>query len=220
MQLNCEGNSLCSLDLSKNTKLESFLQPKLQQYVRVPMYKNGDEYYIDLSGLLLDDGKRLSLLTESVTRYGATYDSTTNRINLTEKMNVDDTVWYGYETNGPSSMKNTKMQVSLKISEVRDITEPATEEPTTEEPVPEEPTTEEPASEEPTTEEPAPEEPTAEGPIIEEPTTTVPATTQADNGKEPAPQTGDTTPLYLVISLLFVSFVGGVALYIRRKQKL
>ena len=200
MDLNCEGNSLCSLDLSKNTKLESFLQPKLDQYVRVPMYKNGDEYYIDLSGLLLDDGKRLSLLTESVTRYGATYDSTTNRINLSEKMNVDDTVWYGYETNGPSSMKNTKMQVSLKISEVRDITEPATEEPTTEEP--------------------APEEPTAEGPIIEEPTTTEPATTQTDNGKEPTPQTGDTTPLYLVISLIFVSFVGGVTLYIRRKQKL
>ena len=88
---------------------------------------------------------------------------------------------------------------------MRDITESTTEEPTTEEPTTEQPTIEEPTTEEPTTAEPA---------------EIVPPTTQPDNAKAAAPNTGDTTPLYMVISLMLASFVGGVALYIRRKKKL
>lgn len=216
-QLQVEGNSLCSLDLSKNTKLIEFED---LQNVWVPMYKNGDEYYIDLSGLLLDR-ERLSMTEYWMKENGATYDSTTGRINLSETKDVGYTVWYEYETNGPASLSNTKMDVGLRISEVRDITEPTTEEPTTEEPTTGEPTTEEPTTEEPSTEEPTTEEPTTAAPTTETPTTTAPATTQNTPGSNvPSPKTGDTAPLILVVSLLLVSLAGGVTLYIRRKRKL
>ena len=183
--LSCGYNNISSLDLGKNTNLSYFVG---DQIVSVPMYKNKDEYYIDLSKLPLDL-KRVSIDEASGETDGATYNSTSGRINLSVSKDVGDTVGYLYETNGPA-LDNTKMTVTLKISEVRDITEPTTEEPTTEQP---------------TTEQPA---------VI------VPPTTQEANGKNPSPKTGDTTPLYLVISLLLASFAGGVTLYIRRRHKL
>ena len=196
--LYCQGNKIFQLDLSKNTKLAHL---KHDQTVWIPMYKNGDEYYIDLSGLL-SDFKRVSIDEASGEADGAAYDSTSGRIKLSDAKDVGDTVAYLYETNGPASLGNTnpKMTVTLKISEVRDITEPTTEEPTTEEPTAEQPTTEEPA--------------TAESVVI------VPPTTQPEKAKDAAPKTGDTTPLYPIIFLMLVSFAGGMILYIRRKHTL
>ena len=54
----------------------------------------------------------------------------------------------------------------------------------------------------------------------EQPAVIVPPTTQEANGKDPSPKTGDTMPLYPVISLLLVSFAGIVTLYIRRRKKI
>ncbi len=199
--LACHKNNMNSLDLSKNTTLSRFGQdlfgseilPVLNtQFVSIPMYKNGDKYYIDLSELPLDL-KRVIINKDWMTEDGTTYNSTSGRIYLSDTKNVGDEVRYSYETNAPAS-SNTKMTVTLKISEVKDITEPTTEEPTTEQPTTEQPTTEQPA-------------------VI------VPAPTQTGNGKDPAPNTGDATPIYPVIFLLLASFAGGVTLYIRRKQK-
>ena len=220
-QLQVEGNSLCSLDLSKNTKLIEFED---LQNVWVPMYKNGDEYYIDLSGLLLDR-ERLSMTEYWMKENGATYDSTTGRINLSETKDVGYTVWYEYETNGPASLSNTKMDVGLRISDVRDITEPTTEEPTTEEPTTEEPsmeepTTEEPGTEEPTTEAPTTEAPTTEAPTTETPTTEAPATTQnTPSNNVPSPKTGDDAPVYPILLFMLVSAGAGLTLYIHKKRK-
>ena len=83
-----------------------------------------------------------------------------------------------------------QMNVVVTISEIKEITVPTTEQPTTEQQ---------------TTEQPA---------VI------VPPTTPTDNSKVSTPKTGDTTPLYLVISLFLVSFAGGVTLYIRRRKKI
>ena len=188
--LSCFENNISSLDLGKNTNLSYFVG---DQIVSVPMYKNKDEYYIDLSKLPLDL-KRVSIDEASGETDGTTYNSTSGRIYLSDTKNVGDTVQYLYETNAPA-LYNTKMTVTLKISEVKDITEPTTEEPTTEQPTTEQPTTEQPA-------------------VI------VPPTTQEANGKDPSPKTGDTMPLYPVISLLLVSFAGIVTLYIRRRKKI
>ncbi len=156
------------------------------------MYKNGNEYYIDLSKLPLDL-KRVSIDDAWMIEDGTTYNSTSGRINLSDAKDVRDTVRYLYETNAPA-LSNTKMTVYVRISEVRDITEPTTEEPTTEQP-----TTEQPSTSQPVKVEPAP--------------------TQTDNSKDASPKTGDTAPLYPVIFLLLASFAGGVTLYIRRKQQ-
>ncbi len=230
--LYCASNPLCSLDLSTNTQLNDFNGDP--QLVSIPMYKNGDAYYIDLSGLPLDR-KRVSIDEASGNADGAAYNSTSGRINLSKVKDAGDTVQYLYETNGPASLSNTKMTVTLEISEVRDITEPTTEEPTTEEPTTEEPTTEEPTTEQPTTEQPTTEQPSTEQPTTEQPTTEQPTTeqpstaqpptvepapTQTDNTKDAAPKTGDTTPLYPVIFLLLASLVGGVTLFARRRHKL
>ncbi len=197
--LDCYGNKISSLDLSKNTNLSMLggVGENTPQIVSVPMYKNGDRYYIDLSELPLDK-ERVSL-TEDLETEGTTYNSTSGQISLSETKDVGDTVRYLYETNG-LALGDTKMQVSLRISEVRDITEPTTEQPTTEEP-----TTEQSTTEEPTT---------------AQPVTIVPAPTQTDTAKDAAPKTGDTTPLYPIIFLLLASFVGGVTLYFRRRHKL
>ncbi len=188
-QLDCTLNNLSSLDLSKNTNLINF---DALPTISVPMYKNGDEYYIDLSGLPLDL-KRVSIDEATGKIDGTTYNSTSGRINLSDAKDVRDTVRYSYETNAPA-LSNTKMTVYVRISEVKDITEPTTEEPSTEEPITEQPTTAEPVKVEP-------------------------APTQTDNSKDASPKTGDTAPLYPVIFLLLASFVGGVTLYIRRKQQ-
>ena len=163
------------------------------------MYKNGNEYYINLSGLPLDL-KKVSIDKNWMTEDGTTYNGTSGRINLSAAKDVGDTVRYSYETNGPASLGYTKMTVFLEISEVRDITDPTTEEPTTEQPTTEQPTTEQPSTAQPPTVEPAP--------------------TQTDNTKDAAPKTGDTAPLYPVIFLLIASLAGGVTLYIRRRHKL
>ncbi len=219
-ELYCSGNALCSLDLSKNTNLSEFGD---WQTVSVPMYKNGNEYYIDLSKLPLDL-KRVSIDEAWMTEDGTTYNSTSGRINLSDPKDVGDTVRYSYETNGPASLSNTKMAVTLEISEVRDITEPTTEEPTTEQPTTEQPSTEQPSTEQPSTEQPSTEQPSTEQPTTEQPSTAEPvkvepAPTQTDTAKAASPKTGDTAPLYPVIFLLLVSFAGGVTLYIRRKQQ-
>ena len=189
-ELYYNNNALCSLDLSKNTKLQKLISNT--QIISVPMYKNGNKYYIDLSVLPLDL-KKVSIDEASGKTDGATYDNTSGQINLSESKDVGDTVRYLYETNGPA-LDNTKMTVTLKISEVRDITEPTTEQPTTEQPATEQPSTSQPVKVEP-------------------------APTQNDNSKDPSPKTGDTAPLYPVIFLLLASFVGGMTLYIGKKQK-
>ncbi len=120
-ELYYDNNALCSLDLSKNTKLQKL--GSNDQIVSVPMYKNGDEYYIDLSELPLDL-KRVSIDEALGETDGVTYDSTSGRINLSKTKNVKDRVQYLYETNGPTSLSNTKITVTLEISEVRDITAP------------------------------------------------------------------------------------------------
>ena len=196
--LDCHGNNLSSQNLSKNINLNSFYGST--QIISIPVYKNGNEYYIELSELPLDL-KKVSIDEAWMTEDGTIYNSTSGQINLSDAKDVGDTVRYSYETNGPalSALSDTKMNVTVEISEVIDITEPTTEEPTTEQP-----TTKEPTTEQPTTEKPA---------VIVLPTT------PTDNSNVPTPKTGDTTPLYLVISLLLVSFAGGLTLYIRRRKK-
>ena len=114
---------------------------------------------------------------------------------------MEDTVEYDYAT----GYAQEQMNVVVTISEIKEITVPTTEEPTTEEP---------------TTEDPTPEQPTTEQQTTEQPAVIVPPTTPTDNSKVSTPKTGDTTPLYLVISLFLVSFAGGVTLYIRRRKKI
>ena len=231
--LYCASNSLCSLDLSKNTSLNDFSGNT--QFISAPMYKNGDVYYIDLSKLPLDS-KRVSIDEVFGEADGTAYNSTFDRIILSDVKNVGDRVRYSYETNAPA-LSNTKMTVTLEISEVKDITEPTTEEPTTEEPTSEQPTTEQPSTEQPSTEQPTTEQPSTEQPTTEQPSTGQPSTeqpttgqptteqptteqstTQTGNDKDPAPKTGDTTPIYPVIFLLLASFTRGMTLYIRRKR--
>jgi len=193
----CYNNNLTSLDVTNNTSLTTLFC--YLQNISIPIYKNENEYYIDLSELPLDL-KRVSIDETWMTEDGTTYNNTSGRISLSKTKDVGDTVHYLYETNGPASLDNTKMTVTLEISEVRDITEPTTEEPTTEQPTTEQPTTEQPSTAQPPTVEPAP--------------------TQTDNTKDAAPKTGDTAPLYPVIFLLIASLAGGVALYVRRRHKL
>ncbi len=228
--LRCYENNLSSLDLSKNINLNYFDGDT--QTISIPMYKNGKEYYIDLSGLPIE---RKYVSETSEKGAGATYNSISGRINLSYTQPVGYRgVRYSYETNGPASLSNTKMTVVLIISEVKNITEPTTEEPSTEQPSTEQPTTEQPSTEQPSTEQPSTEQPSTEQPSTEQPSTEQPSTeqpstaepvkvepapTQTDNSKAASPKTGDTAPLYPVIFLLLASFAGGVTLYIRRKQK-
>ncbi len=201
--LHCNYNQLTSLDVSKNIYLtmtsELWSSP---QFISVPMYKNGDEYYFDLSEFPINR-ERVSIDATWMTKDGTTYNSTSGRINLSEPKDVDDTVRYLYDTNGPDSLSYRKMTVILEISEIRDIADSTTEEPTTEESTTEQPITEQPTTEQPTTEQLA---------------VVVPPTAQTGNDKDPAPKTGDTTPIYPVIFLLLASFTGGMTLYIRRKR--
>lgn len=95
------------------------------------------------------------------------------------------------------------------------------DEPTTEEPTTDEPTTETPTTETPTTEAPTTETPTTEAPTTEATTsTTAPAPTQENDNTEPEPKTGDAAPIVPVVCILFVSFAGGLTLFIHRRRKL
>lgn len=95
------------------------------------------------------------------------------------------------------------------------------DEPTTDEPTTDEPTTETPTTETPTTEAPTTETPTTEAPTTEATTsTTAPAPTQENDNTEPEPKTGDAAPIVPVVCILFVSFAGGLTLFIHRRRKL
>ncbi len=94
--LDCRNNKISSLDLSKNTNLYIF--HGYTQLVSIPMYKNGNEYYIDLSGLPLNL-KRVIINEDLGENDGTVYDNTSGRINLLKAKNVGDTVEYYYETN-------------------------------------------------------------------------------------------------------------------------
>ena len=142
-KIDCCKNCLTALDLSKQTCLE---ETELSgQSISLPLYKDKDTYYIQLAKGA-DTTKISELSKGSAAELG--------RIEFTEALEVGDVITYNYEC------LDDKMDVTVQISEIVDVTKP--EEVTTED------TTED---SEDTTEDKSDKNETTEGTTVTEETT-------------------------------------------------